>query len=570
MLAEQKQSPPGEQMQPPQRPGLAPAGVESQFPLTPESVAHAVAAPPDSAYNTGNPYCYEASRTAAFDGSLALSDQDANDLLDEYRIHLQPHFPFVVIDDGISVKEFRHAQPFLFKAVTSVAMYYDFPKQIAVTSDSLKYLGTQMLVQGEKNLDLLQGILVLVSWYHFHVFVNPQMTNLLQLAMALVVDLGLNRKPASELDPKFASFAPRIAHGKNVVSNVSTPDERRALAGTYYVYSMISTSFSRLDSLRYSTQMEECCKALEKAAERPGDEKLCQLVRLQKMIEDIGNGSPDESMESGSLDICPLSIYIKAWNTELENFWKDMPVHTKEAPMMKLAYHTAQVYVYKLALKKPPDVVNRSMWYLKHYDLLWKCMQAVKASFETFFSIPPSQYFVLTLNTFAQLAHNLAVLARLVSNEYFQELAADELKEQLSLVDILNRLADNLDRTPVEARFNKTEPIKPGSIFLRWAWRIRTFRDNLCKDPNAPGGMTKNGTPRQPGAPDTAASDLPHEDYGNPANMDATWAQQSMDGLSAEAAPPLFDFMDESVWQNMIGDDQWQTYPTFPVLPYAM
>lgn len=168
--------------------------------------------------------------------------------------------------------------------------------------------------------------------YHFHVFVNPQMTNLLQLAMALVVDLGLNRKPASESDPKFVAFTPRIAHGKTVVghSAVSTPDERRALAGTYYLYSMISTSFSRLDSLRYSTQMEECCRALEKAAERPSDETLCQLVRLQKMIEDIGNGSPDETMESGSLDICPLSIYIKAWNTELEGFWKSMPAQSQD------------------------------------------------------------------------------------------------------------------------------------------------------------------------------------------------------------------------------------------------
>lgn len=236
--------------------------------------------------------------------------------------------------------------------------------------------------------------------------------------------------------------------------------------------------------------------------------------------------------------------------------------------MMKLAYHTAQVYVYKLALRRPPEILNRSMWYLKHYDLLWKCMQAVKASFETFFSIPPSQYFGLTLNTFAQLAHNLAVLARLVSNEHFQELAADELKEQLSLVEILNKLAENLSRTPAEARFNQTDPIKPGSIFLRWAWRLRTFRDLLCKDPNAPGGMTKNGTPRQPGDPDTAASDMPAEDFENQANMDAMWAAQAAD-MQGDAAPPLFDFMDESVWQNMIGDDQWQPYPTFPILPYT-
>lgn len=135
--------------------------------MTPESVAHAVAAQQDVVSSTGpssSNFDYVPNREPPFDGSLSISDQDAHALLNEYRTNLQPLFPFVVIDDNSQPATFRQTRPFLFRAITSVAMYYDFPRQIAITSDSLKYLGGRMLVQGEKDLDLLQGILVLVAW----------------------------------------------------------------------------------------------------------------------------------------------------------------------------------------------------------------------------------------------------------------------------------------------------------------------------------------------------------------------------------------------------------------------
>lgn len=73
--------------------------------------------------------------------------------------------------------------------------------------------------------------------YHFFTFRNPQFTNLVHLAAALVVDLGLNQNTAMKEDRSIATFATRILHGRASAPTTRDDDERRALLGTYYLSS---------------------------------------------------------------------------------------------------------------------------------------------------------------------------------------------------------------------------------------------------------------------------------------------------------------------------------------------
>jgi hypothetical protein len=75
------------------------------------------------------------------------------------------YFPFVVIDDRISAEELRRAKPFLVEVVLVAGLYKDSGQLTARGKEVVSHLSQRMLLDGEKSLDLLQGLLVYISWY---------------------------------------------------------------------------------------------------------------------------------------------------------------------------------------------------------------------------------------------------------------------------------------------------------------------------------------------------------------------------------------------------------------------
>lgn len=89
----------------------------------------------------------------------------ADALLDRYRRHLAPQFPFVVVPLTTNAEGLRIEKPFVFRAIIVSSAYDDLAHQRELGKEAIKYLSEHMIVRGEKTLDLLQGILILTSWY---------------------------------------------------------------------------------------------------------------------------------------------------------------------------------------------------------------------------------------------------------------------------------------------------------------------------------------------------------------------------------------------------------------------
>jgi len=92
-----------------------------------------------------------------------VSDEET--YLETFRTQMAGYFPFVVIDKGISARDLKKNKPFLFKTVVMAGSYKDVGRQAALGKEVAEYLSRRVLVEGEKNLDLLQGLLVYLSWY---------------------------------------------------------------------------------------------------------------------------------------------------------------------------------------------------------------------------------------------------------------------------------------------------------------------------------------------------------------------------------------------------------------------
>lgn len=108
-----------------------------------------------------------------------------------------------------------------------------------------------MLVDGERNLDLLYGIMVFTGWSQAHVHPTPIITNLVQLAMSIIADLGLNRPPPKCPQHLILNYDARGCP-KPLAQPTRTIEERRAVLGVFWLSSVLFTYFKRIEPLRWS------------------------------------------------------------------------------------------------------------------------------------------------------------------------------------------------------------------------------------------------------------------------------------------------------------------------------
>lgn len=64
----------------------------------------------------------------------------------------------------MTAKQMYVEKPFLFRVIMLAAAPLPIPRVIKIKRNVLAYLGQHMLVEEERQLDLLQGLLICISW----------------------------------------------------------------------------------------------------------------------------------------------------------------------------------------------------------------------------------------------------------------------------------------------------------------------------------------------------------------------------------------------------------------------
>ena len=96
-------------------------------------------------------------------GSNSEENVLPNALLYIYGNNMASQFPFVVLPE-LSAAELAQTKPFLYRTVLMAASYHDKAGQIRMAKEIFQYLSVHMIIENEKSLDLLQGLLVLMAW----------------------------------------------------------------------------------------------------------------------------------------------------------------------------------------------------------------------------------------------------------------------------------------------------------------------------------------------------------------------------------------------------------------------
>lgn len=165
------------------------------------------------------------------------TEAELEEVLETYRREMVPYFPIVCIEEGMTMCELRTQRPFLFLVIRTVASK-NLRRQVALVLQVKKTLGTEILVEGMRNMDLFLGILVFAAWCHFYFTTKPIITTIVQLAISLAFELGLMRPRQTDNPDIMKQY---ISHEyPRLVTTVNTPrtmEHRRAVVGLYLMTS---------------------------------------------------------------------------------------------------------------------------------------------------------------------------------------------------------------------------------------------------------------------------------------------------------------------------------------------
>lgn len=452
--------------------------------------------------------------------ALNISLTEAEALLRRYQRLLAQNMPFVKLRPDTSVQQLWLDKPLLLHAIVTVAHYHDLPRQQAMVKNLIRDISERLLINSEKTIGNLQGILVFINWYHCHIFWAGQLTNLLHLAMALTVDLAIDRSPAmlDHLKPAALKNANERCHN----NRAPTLEDHRALAGTYYMSATMSASFKKLEAMKYSKYLDDVLSTLQHKKEYDSDLHLVQICRLQHFMDDaLGN----------EMTSVPTSVQIRAFQAELSQLRNTDPCPSANNKPLRMQYLTAEIAVWEVALSDVLD--NKAKVLRPHLESLHQCIQSIKALIDVFFAISAPMYWTIAHASFGHFAHCLIILFKLVN----LDIDGWDFKDFNELLDF-RRVCDEAAQ-----RYDESTTLGPegedlnNDTFTKWSFRLRWMKQ-MCDAKYAPedgaeatktaavGGQSAVATPgvQQPTPPD--------------------------DVLSGD----FFNYLDDNFWQSFAGE----------------
>lgn len=254
--------------------------------------------------------------------NATLNDTDDDRLLAHYCANMEPNFPFVLVS-RMQMSELKVSSPLVYRTALLAAANRDVDHALAIENDVLKYIAEHVVVQGERTLDTLQGLLILVAFYHFHIRLAKQVTTMMQIAVSVLSDLGLSRPESRRSD-----FEAQIRDGSlsEAKAALQSRDEMRAYCGCYYLASIVSGFFHKTEPMRSTMELEESCRILEDNPASISDRHAVHLVRLQQFRMKFSTPPSGDRVEATpSFSLASVSS-IRALQSELATLKRNAPI----------------------------------------------------------------------------------------------------------------------------------------------------------------------------------------------------------------------------------------------------
>ncbi|KAH9901821.1 hypothetical protein F4778DRAFT_791425 [Xylariomycetidae sp. FL2044] len=312
------------------------ASVAASAGFAPESITAAASTPPPGLSNSVT------ETWAQVDHQGLFSAVEAEEMLTLFRdIHLKS-FPFFYIPPDMTAEKLQLERPFLWLNIRAICCKVA-SEQLALGRRCRQILAQKVLVDLERNLDLLLGLVAFLGWSMFQYNGKPQLVSMHNIAMALVTDLRLDRPVVDTYNKEDNCFK----HGMSKVplSMTRTNEERRVTLATFVLCSQV-TSFMKGQPLRWSPHLEESLNHLAANPECPGDELLAVIVKTQHIYEDVAQATWRNPERDALGCIKPPPVYYtKALMGRLNRLKRELPVALVDNNIALSYIHATELYI---------------------------------------------------------------------------------------------------------------------------------------------------------------------------------------------------------------------------------
>ncbi|PLN85652.1 hypothetical protein BDW42DRAFT_160300 [Aspergillus taichungensis] len=333
----------------------------------------------------------------------AIDCQLANKLLFKYRAQKMSQFPFVIVPPELDLESLRQQSPFLLLCILTASSEHDPSLQHALEAVVRQEVASRLIVKVERNMDLLQGLLVHAAWYHYHWRTyHTHMYMLLQMAASVVADLALDRQES------FGMQDIPTEGRENDLWRTHKAAGQRALLGCYYLCSKSST-FRRQVNMQHTTWIDRCAETLGTKKELSTDVQLTKYIEIQLLARRGRLLLGEERKGPGQAPIANWGRII-ATVEKYQARTKDMMRSFNENRDWPLLIEggAVPVLVYGQALGRQEDVFK-----LQDLGLLGALTESAHRVIDIFLSVPSTDVVHLPAPIFATIWYALLCLSKL-------------------------------------------------------------------------------------------------------------------------------------------------------------
>ncbi|RAH41858.1 Zn(II)2Cys6 transcription factor [Aspergillus brunneoviolaceus CBS 621.78] len=402
-------------------------------------------------------------------------------LLDRFR-GMASYFPFVQLPCACTAASMAESRPFLLLAAVGVASSDYCHLQHALIGQFKRSLSERAILAGEKNLDLLQGLLVHLAWFHFSFIPGSQQAyQYLQIAISMVIDLRLDQETAD------------VVEQRNELTDVYARDACRAYLGCYYMSSIIAMSSGKPNNLRFHKDMLRCAKMLhqEPEPEFETDHLIYPITQVLQFNEDVCETHRSEGIYSPR-----LYIYAERFTTRLEEWWSSLSTEVRNNVLLIDRYYAVKIRIEEMGLvycygqRRPPSrMAQRELTILSAHPMvishLTDCVSSAKDYLDIFCALPAAAQRRLPFSTWYQVVLAVFVLYRLsVGLPEVPQWNVDIARETVDLQEYTDQLLSHLQGiAPLSDR-----QIPTTSLFSRMPEIMQSVRTSyaLAKENGAP------------------------------------------------------------------------------------
>ncbi|KAK5172207.1 uncharacterized protein LTR77_003845 [Saxophila tyrrhenica] len=367
-----------------------------------------------------------------------LSVTEAEENLAEFRTRFSPWFPAIHLPPDMTAEQLRLHRPFLWLNIVLLASHSSV-KQRSLGEVVRREIAQAMVMDSEKSLDLLLGLLVFMGWYHLHCqcddgSVKLSLALLTQMALSLVFDLQLNRQ---ELRLPVHQTLGVTTHKYAGLAYPRTKEAKRAAVGAFLLVSMLSFYLQRIDSLRWTPYFGDILRELKESPEWDGDTVLAHQVQLQLIVERAVAMSHYDAALGSEHTTLPSSAFVDIFHTQLEAAKNSIPAGVWAKEAVQLHYLINRINILDLApLGAHAGTVDPARTKRR-----WSTYQTAKTWLDVFFTLSPTTYRGFSFTVTTQKVHFLGALIELATLDE-PGWDKDLFRSHVDVVELLDRMTE--------------------------------------------------------------------------------------------------------------------------------